>query len=260
MTARIITRPAPSPAFGALEYPSSDGEPMAETDLHRWLLFDATTRLIHRYAADPNVYVSGNLLVYYKEGKPRVCLAPDCFVAFGVEKGNRDTFKTWVEQAYPAVVFEFTSASTRGNDTGKKFAVYQDIWCVDEYFLFDPFEEYLTPSLQGFRRDGHGKLVPIPPDAAGGVLSARLNLTLARDGTSLAYRDATTGELVLNAGDSRARDDAEARAAAEHGARDAQQAARNAQQSARAEADARREAEARLADALAELDRLRESP
>ena len=253
MTARIITRPAPSPAFGALEYPSSDGEPMAETDLHRWLLFDATTRLIHRYAADPNVYVSGNLLVYYKEGKPRVCLAPDCFVAFGVEKGNRDTFKTWVEQAYPAVVFEFTSASTRGNDTGKKFAVYQDIWCVDEYFLFDPFEEYLTPSLIGYRRDANGDLVPIPPDAAGGVFSERLNLTILRDGKSLAFRDATTGELVLNADEDRARIAIERQEEAEERARDAEQAVG-------VETARREEAEARLADALAELARLRKSP
>ena len=243
MPARTVDAPQ---TFGAIDYPSSDGEPMAETDQHRDLLTDATTRLAHRYAADPTAYVSGNLLVYYKEGKPRVCLAPDCFVAFGVEKGQRDTFKTWVERAYPAVVFEFTSASTRGNDTGKKFAVYQDIWCVDEYFLFDPFDEYLTPSLQGFRRDGHGKLVPIPPDAAGAVLSTRLDVKLSRNGTSLAFHDATTGQPVLNADEDRARA--------------AEERARAAEQSARAEAAARREAEANLADALAELARLRKSP
>ena len=250
MPARTVDAPQ---TFGAIDYPSSDGEPMAETDRHRDLLLDATTRLAHRYAAAPNVYVSGNLLVYYKEGKPRVCLAPDCFVAFGVEKGERDTFKTWVERAYPAVVFEFTSASTRGNDTGKKFAVYQDIWKVDEYFLFDPFEEYLSPSLQGYRRDGQGKLVPIPPDAAGSLLSERLNLKLSRDGTSLAYRDAATGKLILDAGSDRARQEAEARDEAEARA-DAEAEAR------RAAERVARDAQAQLAEALAELARLRKSP
>ena len=253
MTARTLTRPATPPAFGALDYPSSDGEPMAETDQHRDLLFESTTRLAHRYAADPNVYVSGNLLVYYQEGDTRLCLAPDCFVAFGVEKGDRETFKTWVEQAYPAVVFEFTSHSTRDRDTGVKFAIYQDLWKVDEYFLFDPFEEYLTPSLIGYRRDARGDLLPIPPDADGGVVSTRLNLTVLRDGLSLAFRDAETGKLVLNAYEDQARIATERREEAEDRARDAELAAR-------AEATARREAQARLAEALAEIARLRKSP
>ena len=253
MTARTLTRPAAPPAFGALDYPSSDGEPMVETDLHRDLLFESTTRLAHRYAADPNVYVSGNLLVYYQEGNTQLCLAPDCFVAFGVEKGDRDTFETWAEQAYPAVVFEFTSQSTKDCDTGIKFAIYQDLWKVAEYFLFDPFEEYLTPSLIGYRRDANGDLVPIPPDAAGGVFSERLNLTILRDGKSLAFRDATTGELVLNADEDRARIAIERQEEAEERARDAEQAVG-------VETARREEAEARLADALAELARLRKSP
>ena len=174
-------------------------------------------------------------------------------MAFGVEKGDRETFKTWVEQAYPAVVFEFTSKSTRDRDTGVKFAIYQDLWKVDEYFLFDPFEEYLTPSLIGYRRDPRGDLLPIPPDADGGVLSTRLNLTVLRDGLSLAFRDAATGELVLNAYEDQERIATELNS-------EAQQVARDAQQAAHAEADARREVEARLAEALAELARLRKSP
>ena len=50
MTARTTKRPAPVPAFGALDYPSSDGEPMAESDWHFRLLAESTTRLDHRYA------------------------------------------------------------------------------------------------------------------------------------------------------------------------------------------------------------------
>ena len=253
MTARILTRPETPPASGAIDYPSGDGEPMAETDLHRWLLVEATTRLIHHFAADPNVYASGNLLVYYQEGNPQVCLAPDCFVAFGVAPGERETFKTWVEGVYPAVVFEFTSRSTRDNDIGKKFAIYQDLWKVDEYFLYDPYVEYLDPPLQGFRRDNRGKLRPIPLGMDGGVFSERLNLTVLRDGRRLAYRDEATGKLLTDANGNLARVEAEARAKAEQVARDEAAARRDAEQVAR-------DAEARLAEALAELARLRKSP
>ena len=253
MNARTFTQPETPQAFGAIEYPSSDGEPMAETDLHRWLIIEATMRLIHHYAADPKVYVSGNLMVYYKEGKPKFCLSPDCFVAFGVGPGVRKTFKTWAEGVSPAVVFEFTSRSTRHNDLVKKFAIYRDVWKVDEYFLFDPYEEYLNPPLQGFRRGDRGEFRPIPPDADGGVFSERLNLTVLRDGPLLAYRDAETGKLVLNAYEDQARIATERSAEAEQVARDAEQRANN-------EADARRDAEAKLAEALAELARLRKSP
>ncbi len=260
MNARILTQPLTPSASGAIDYPSSDGEPMAETDLHRDLLLEATARLIQHFALDPNVYVSGNLLVYYQEGKPQVCLSPDCFVAFGIEKGRRNTFKTWVEGVYPAVVFEFTSRSTSDNDIGKKFAIYQDVWKVSEYFLYDPYEEYLNPPLQGFRRDDRGKLRPIPPDADGGVFSSRLNLTIFRDGLTLAYRDEATGKLLTDANGNLARVEAEARAKAEARLADEAAARRDAERVARDSQRVAREAEARLADALAELAHLRKSP
>ncbi len=260
MTASTATETLTPPASGAIEYPSSDGEPMAETDLHRRLLTQATDLLILHFASNPGVYVSGNLMVYYQEGKPQACLSPDCFVAFGVGPGDRKTFKTWAEGVLPAVVFEFTSHSTRDNDLVKKFAIYQDVWEVSEYFLFDPYEEYLNPPLQGFQRDRRGILRPIVPDADGSVFSERLNLKISRDGRTLAYNDAETGERLLDAGGRQARHEAKARAEAEQVARAAQQSARAAEQRANNEATARREAEAQLAEALAELARLRKSP
>ena len=53
-----ITRP---PVAAEIDYPTRDGRPMAETDVHRDLMVDTIKRLQARYAADPNVYVSGNL-------------------------------------------------------------------------------------------------------------------------------------------------------------------------------------------------------
>ena len=46
-----------------LDYPTSDGKPMAETDIHRDQMVEAIEVLKGRYADDPDIYVSGNLLV-----------------------------------------------------------------------------------------------------------------------------------------------------------------------------------------------------
>ncbi|MDB5308044.1 MAG: hypothetical protein JWO38_2246 [Gemmataceae bacterium] len=53
-----------------VEYPSSDGKPMAETDLHRKLMNEVIEVLSGHFAGDPDVYVSGNLLAYYEKGNP----------------------------------------------------------------------------------------------------------------------------------------------------------------------------------------------
>lgn len=178
-----------------IEYPSSDGKPMAETDDHRQAMVDLIARLTAHFAGRQDVYVSGNLLVYYEQGNVNRHLAPDCFVVFGVPNHNRDTFRTWDEGTVPSVVFEITSKTTRREDTRLKRAVYQDVWEVDEYFLFDPLEDYLDPSLQGFRRV-RGAFQPIRPAKDGSLTSRRLGLTFSRDGARLSLRDPVTGETI----------------------------------------------------------------
>jgi Uma2 family endonuclease len=179
-----------------IEYPTSDGKPMAETELHQRVMFDLILRLKAWAATKTRVHAAGNVLVYYEEGNPRRHLAPDAFVAFEVGNHERDVFKTWHEQAVPAVVFEVTSKTTRREDTRTKRAVYQDEWGVDEYFLFDPREEYLDPSFQGFRLV-RGAFQPIPANADGSLVSRRLGLTLFRDGHHLRLRHSATGETIL---------------------------------------------------------------
>lgn len=53
-----------------------------------------------RYADVPDVYVWGNLFLYYREGDPRACVAPDVFLIRGVGKRKenpRRTYKLWEE-------------------------------------------------------------------------------------------------------------------------------------------------------------------
>ena len=46
--------------------------------------------------------MSGDLLIYYEEGDPRVSIAPDVFVVFGVEDRQRPNYKLWEEGRAPA--------------------------------------------------------------------------------------------------------------------------------------------------------------
>jgi hypothetical protein len=47
-------------------YPESDGKPMAETDTHRKLMMDFILMLEDYFENNDDVYVSGNLLMYYE--------------------------------------------------------------------------------------------------------------------------------------------------------------------------------------------------
>jgi hypothetical protein len=76
-----------------IEYPTTDGKPMAETDIHRKLMIEVIEILEGFFANATDVYVSGNMLIYYEEGNPRRHRAPDVFVARGVAKHEREIFK-----------------------------------------------------------------------------------------------------------------------------------------------------------------------
>jgi len=174
------------------DYPTSDGKPMAETDDHRIIVFDAINQLMRRYAAEANTYVSGNLLLFYEEGNKRRHVSPDVFVVFGVKNGRRPNYLMREEGKGPDVVFEITSKTTRKNDTKKKFLLYQDVLKVKEYFLFDPLQDYLKPSMQGYRLLA-GEYRPIPMNDEGRISSELLGLHLERSGKELRLWDPTTG-------------------------------------------------------------------
>ena len=149
-----------TPDVEMIDYPTSDGKPMAKSELHAEVMSELIATLRGYFAHRDDVCVSGNLLVYYEQGNARKSLAPDCFVAFGVPKRQRDLYKVWEEGQFPSVVFEITSKSTEDEDRTEKLAIYRDRWGVREYFQFDPRGEYLSPPLQGYRWDA-GQFVPM---------------------------------------------------------------------------------------------------
>lgn len=233
----------PLPYEPEFEYPESDGRPMAESDVHLAVMMHLVQGLRDHYSEDPEVYVAGNLLLYYEEGK-RVSVAPDVFVVRGVPKGERDTYLLWREGRGPCFVLEVTSKSTRDEDLSTKKAVYGKLG-VEEYFLFDPRGEYLKPRFQGFHLSG-GAYRPVPLTADGSLVSRTLGVAFRPEGRSLAMTDVATGRRLLGFADWKAR------------AQEAEQRAADAEERATEEAAARRAAEERAAQAEARLRELAE--
>jgi Uma2 family endonuclease len=180
-----------------IDYPTGDGKPMAETELHINDMMDLIQTLGDYFEREPMVYVGGNMLVFYEEGNRRKHVAPDVFVVRGVEKKKnvRGNYLIWKENRPLELVIELTSKSTRNEDKKTKWALYRDTIRVSEYFLFDPTEDYLKPSLQGFRLIA-GDYVPIEP-VDGRLPSQVLGLHLERDGKELRLYNPATGARLL---------------------------------------------------------------
>lgn len=194
-----------------VHYPESDGKPMAESDVHRKELA-RQIEMLEDYYRGQDVYISGDLLVYYVEGDPKKCVVPDVFVAKGISPVNRRIYKIWVEGKAPDVVIENTSRSTRRKDTQVKPELYARLG-VKEYFLFDPLGEYLDPPLQGYRLVGQD-YERLKPDADGALESQELGLRLRVVKKHLEFVRLDTGQRLFTQRE-RAQREADARQAAE---------------------------------------------
>ena len=72
-------------------YPSSDGEPLAESYVHLCALL-ATLEVLRQYLLGREATVLSNQFLYYAQGFPRLRVAPDVMVAFGRPKGDRGSY------------------------------------------------------------------------------------------------------------------------------------------------------------------------
>ena len=179
-----------------VDYPTGDGKPMAETPVHRVNMTDSIAMLEGWFGERQDVYISGNMLLYYVEGDPRRHVSPDVFVVLGIPQVYRPCYKTW-EESKPTLdfVIEFTSSSTRGEDQKTKRELYRTVLGVREYCLFDPFGEYLKPSAQLYRLVD-GEYVAVKP-VNGRLPSEVLDLHIDRRGDYLRFWDPVAQELLL---------------------------------------------------------------
>ena len=215
---------SPLSAPVAVHYPSSDGKPMAESDFQRTPLMYAVARLRHHFRRRPDVYVSGNLLLYYREGDPRAVVAPDVFVVLGASGADRSSYRLWEEPKAPDFVLEITSRTTHREDQGRKRELYRSLG-VREYWQYDPTSDYLAPPLQGLSLTA-GTYRRLPGTAlADGTLSlasAVLGLELRLTERGLRFHDPQTGQELPNLEETdEARRAAETRLAQETAAREA---------------------------------------
>lgn len=167
-------------------YPSEDGKPMAASDYHLKLLIWTLQALETHFAQNKEVYISGDIMMYYSEGDPRKSISPDILVCFGINPKLRLTYKTWEEGKAPDFVMEFSSKTTYDKDLDEKMDVYASLG-IQNYFLYDAEGLYLPSPMMGFTlRDGVYQSVAA--DEQGGFHATALNLDFhIRDGEIAIY-------------------------------------------------------------------------
>lgn len=221
-------RPAP-----VVEYPDSDGQPMADNTLQAdWIILLKTN--LDLIVPD---FVAADLLWYPVEGDPKTRAAPDCLVAFGRPKGYRGSYKQWEEDKIaPQIVMEVLSPGNRYGEMANKLSFY-DRFGVEEYFVIDPYDNSLAVHV---RRDGHLQLVP----EWEGFASPRLGIRFERPAGALRVLG-PDGSPFTDLATERARAALAAKSAEQEKTRAEQEKTRAEQEKTRAEKQQQR------ADALA---------
>ncbi|WP_293354915.1 MULTISPECIES: Uma2 family endonuclease [unclassified Microcoleus] len=232
-------------------YPSSDGQPMAESTIQYELIVKIKEGCESLFKDDPNVFVAADLLWYPVEGRIDISQAPDTMVVFGRPKGDRPSYIQHREDNIcPQVVFEIRSHNDSNTKMNKKLSFYQR-YGVEEYYLYDPERN----ELEGWQRI-EGDLEVIEPME--GWISPRLGVRfeLGEDGLEI-YKP--NGEKFLSYGEleaerllDRQRLQQESQRAEQESQRAEQEAQRAEQESQRAEqANQRAEQAEQIAQRLA---------
>jgi Uma2 family endonuclease len=140
-----------SPPLAEIEYPDTDGQPLAVTTTHYDYISLIKGGLDVVFRDREDVLVAADLLWYPMEGHPEVKNAPDVLVALGRPKDDeRRSYQQWREgNQPPQVVFEIWSPGNRVSEAIAKFIFYQR-YGAEEYYLYD----FTTGDLEGYLRRG----------------------------------------------------------------------------------------------------------
>ena len=166
------------PETKTVEYPESDGLPMAENTRQFQYIVTIQGGIDALFKDAPDVFVVGDNFWYPVEGHPEIRTAPDVYVVFGRPKGHRSSYRQWEEDGIaPQVVFEVLSPSNRPVEMLDKFDFYQE-YGVEEYYVYDPD----AGELRGWGRVGDALR---PFDEMSGQVSRRLGVRFGLEGTDL---------------------------------------------------------------------------
>lgn len=235
----------------SIEYPSSDGEPMADNQLQYYHMTNIKAGLDSWYENRPDMFVAGDLLVYYRMNDNETRVAPDVFVVRGVPDRDlfRDSWIVWREGKPPEFALEVATPRTWRRDATEKREIYAGMGVL-EYWRFDPTGRFFAPVLIGETLiDGAYQPLPVA-DNGDGILrghSAVLGLELCvQPGLELRLYDPASGQWLRTI-----REESAGRRAAEAALQTAQADLHSVESALQQEAAARRAAEE-------ELQRLRE--
>jgi Uma2 family endonuclease len=190
MTA-VILDPTAHPAPDIF-YPSSDGELLAESYDHLYVIM-TTLAMLLAHLKGQQATVLADQFLYYAQGFPRLRVAPDVMVIFNVAPGGRDNYKIWEEGQVPSVIFEMTSPSTQSKDDAEKKNLYESLG-VTEYWQFDPRGEWIPEKLRGFRLQGDPDPIYVPIT---NNQSAELQLQLEVEDKIIAFYRLDNGVRLL---------------------------------------------------------------
>ena len=153
----------------AIEYPDSDGEPLADNKLQAIAMVDSFSALETYFAERSDAYIGINQLLYYVLNDPTTSVAPDVFAVFGAHGSHPRP--SWIvsreDNRVPNFVLEVASESTWRRDVCRKRAIYAEIG-VEEYWRFDPDGSYFPVPLVGERMvNGEYEPITVETDADG---------------------------------------------------------------------------------------------
>lgn len=186
-----------------IEYPSSDGEPLAESDFQYIPLTETVSALRIHFKDRSDVYIAGDMLIYYKMNDSSMNIAPDLFGVIGASGNHRrHSWIVWREgDKEPDFVMEIASESTWRRDAAKKRDIHAQLG-VTEYWRFDPMGRLFTPPLIGERLvDEQYQPIPVIEDSSGILRGSssipRLDFCVL-EGLELRIYDPVRGEWLRN--------------------------------------------------------------
>lgn len=182
-------------------YPEQREDDVGETSIHINLMtsFFSILRLFFKDQRD--VFLSGNMNLYYEKSSPNKWYAPDLLIAFGVPNHERVNYQVWKEQVFPQVMIEVASERTWKTDISEKLEFY-GVQGTEEYYILDPEFAYLPAPMMAFHREGERLLSTTMTDDK--VFSPRLGLEIVRVENGFRLCNPKTNEFLLTLEESQA--------------------------------------------------------
>lgn len=175
-------------------YPEQREDDMGESSIHAKLINRLLQMLLHFLGERKDVFLSGNMNLYYEEKNPNKWYAPDLLVAFDVPNHERASYQIWKENVFPQVIIEVASSRTWKTDISEKLEIYGELG-AEEYYILDPEFAFLPAPMMAFHRKSERLLSATVENDR--IFSPRLGLEIARAENNFRLFNPQTGEFLL---------------------------------------------------------------